>query len=166
MGGWWVLGGKPCYEVVSARHQDVLLAEHVLLLLGLHDVLLLETLQSVRHAGLLTALDQLHTAKPAHPERGHHLQIVQLNVQLLLRDLALAQQLLDAGVLPVLHDVPVLLVPQLGEVAHQLEEGSRMWSLVRELAGWLLLSVQGETLCCLAGGHHAGCPGVGCQKRL
>ena len=43
-------GRLPCYEVVSTRHQDVLLTEHVLLLLGLHDVLLLQALES-EHGG-------------------------------------------------------------------------------------------------------------------
>ena len=56
-----------------ARHEDVLLAEHVLLLLGLHDVLLLQTLEGVRHAGLLPALDQLHPPEPAHTQGRHHL---------------------------------------------------------------------------------------------
>ena len=114
----------PCYEVMSARHQDVFLTEHVLLLLSLHDVLLLQTLESVGHTRLLAALDQLHPPEPAHAQRGYHLQVVQLHVQLLLWHLARLQQLLAGHVLPILHDVSVLLVPQLGEVAYQLEEGS------------------------------------------
>ena len=136
----------PGYEVVSARHQDVLLTEHVLLLLGLHDVLLLQTLEGVGHARLLATLDQLHPAKPAHTQRGDHLQVVQLHVQLLLRHLDVLHHLLA-----VLHDVAVLLVPELREVADQLEEG---------------LPVQGEALGRLAGGHHVGRPGVRGQQGL
>ena len=63
----------PGYEVVSARHQDVLLTEDVLLLLGLHDVLLLQTLEGVGHAGLLPALDELHPPEPANTQGRHHL---------------------------------------------------------------------------------------------
>ena len=136
----------PGYEVVSARHQDVLLTEDVLLLLGLHDVLLLQTLEGVGHARLLATLDQLHPAKPAHTQRGDHLQVVQLHVQLLLRHLDVLHHLLA-----VLHDVAVLLVPELREVADQLEEG---------------LPVQSETLGRLAGGHHVSCSGVRGQKSL
>ena len=118
----------------------------MLLLLGLHDVLLLQTLEGVRHPGLLATLDELHPTKPADTQCGHHLQVVQLHVQLLLGDRGLFHHLL-----PVLHDVAVLLVPELGEVAHQLEER---------------LPVQRETLRGLAGRHHVGRSGVRCQKSL
>ena len=58
---------------MSAGHEDVLLAEHVLLLLGLHDVLLLQTLEGVGHTRLLPALDELHPPEPANTQGRHHL---------------------------------------------------------------------------------------------
>ena len=72
------------YEDVSAGHEDVLLAEDVLLLLGLHDVLLLQTLEGVGHAGLLPALDQLHPPKPANTQGRHHLHNRVFRTSLLL----------------------------------------------------------------------------------
>ncbi len=50
-------------EVVAAVHHDPLLAEDVLLLLGVHDVLLLQALQGVRLSFLLGNLKRVFSVK-------------------------------------------------------------------------------------------------------
>lgn len=53
------------------------------LLLSLHNVLLLETFESVSDPGLLTTLDKLHATEASDPESGDDLQIIKLHIKLL-----------------------------------------------------------------------------------
>ena len=62
--------------MVTAQH-DLLLAVHVLLLLGLHDVVFLQTLERQRLARLGGALNQLDPAEAADAQRGDDVQTVQ-----------------------------------------------------------------------------------------
>ena len=70
----------PAYEVALAAHHDLLLAEDVLLLLRLHDVLLLQALQRERQRWVFGVLDEFDPSEPADTQRGDDVQVIQLDV--------------------------------------------------------------------------------------
>ncbi len=69
---------------MPASHHDPLLREHVLPLLGLHDVALLQALERERPP--LAAVDvcghshQLDASEPAHAESGKNLKVAKFQV--------------------------------------------------------------------------------------
>ena len=67
-------------------------------------------------------LNKLHPAEASHTERGNNFKIIQFDVHIFFGWLSHSSGGAQLGrpVLPV--EVAVLLVPQLGQVAHQREE--------------------------------------------
>ena len=70
----------PCDERTAAWHHNILLAEDVLLLQRIDDVLLLEALKGERLRSFVNVLDQFNPTETADAQRCHHIQITQPDV--------------------------------------------------------------------------------------
>ena len=67
----------PADEGTATAQHDALLAVHMFLLLSLHNMLLLEALESKRFVLVVYVLYQLHPAEPPNTKRCYYIQIIQ-----------------------------------------------------------------------------------------
>lgn len=67
----------PCDERTAAGHHNILLAEDVLLLQRVDNVLLLEALEGERLRPFVDILDQFDSPETANAQGCHHIQIAE-----------------------------------------------------------------------------------------
>lgn len=70
----------PAYKVAVAGLHNILFAVDMLLLLGIHNMLFLQTLESERQTSVVDVLNQLDPSETAHSQGGYYIQIIQPNI--------------------------------------------------------------------------------------